>query len=848
MNNDIVREKTMYEEETIISVCVVQGEENFITRIADVRGNELILHAVDLSREYKGFNRDKLYYNRQMEPSLRKGHMGVWKWSVSSNHIEPGKERVSSEYQKYLSPVEVVDCRDKTKEELQVILKDGTLPQCSHQRMLWFRNGSREQGILCEPSKLEQTDNGVRIKGNVYGLPCYDIKESDLLRTRSTLGISERCLYRFLQLPQDSGYLSVRSPAKAVKDLLVKRLNWKFVKDHSLGTREDHKKFRRWMEVLPEQDIIEDIADCCHYSKREADACWKIFVDHIKQYVRCEDIETKVLQGLLEEDGNLQMRLKEEWHNTHRQELEREKTEYRKHRTEFEVERNTLEKEREELKAEQARLQREVEEAKACLDNVREEAKRYEELGRKSLEQVREKLSLAREEAAEFLANLALFGTPGEAASVSSITGRSTLMTRFLPGIVPKEWEPVVSVEEELEELKENLRQAGTDKEHLAELAAYLYGAFQNKTPLLLAGPQGIFVANAISCSMTGRYAAVLDCCGEWDSTLLDMARAQYLRRTPILLEALEKQLDEEGVLFREPYIESSPAYATVPNGLSHAALPGWMKDFFSRLSQASLGVYAKPFRHQVSALEQSVAGKDLFVSTGTGSGKTECFMWPLIAKLTREAHDSPRTWEKRGVRCIIMYPMNALVSDQISRLRRLLGDQEGRFVDLFREYAGSHARRPQFGMYTGRTPYPGPEKRLGEDQALAKTLARVLGNNRSSSYLEGLRKQGRIPAKADLAAFVAHLREGRHVTDPEDAELITRFEMQTTSPDILITNYSMLEYLLFRPREKNIWEDTRNWVNSSLENRLLFVIDEAHMYKGASGGGSCFAAEASLS
>lgn len=515
----------MYEEETIISVCVVQGEENFITRIADVRGNELILHAVDLSREYKGFNRDKLYYNRQMEPSLRKGHMGVWKWSVSSNHIEPGKERVSSEYQKYLSPVEVVDCRDKTKEELQVILKDGTLPQCSHQRMLWFRNGSREQGILCEPSKLEQTDNGVRIKGNVYGLPCYDIKESDLLRTRSTLGISERCLYRFLQLPQDSGYLSVRSPAKAVKDLLVKRLNWKFVKDHSLGTREDHKKFRRWMEVLPEQDIIEDIADCCHYSKREADACWKIFVDHIKQYVRCEDIETKVLQGLLEEDGNLQMRLKEEWHNTHRQELEREKTEYRKHRTEFEVERNTLEKEREELKAEQARLQREVEEAKACLDNVREEAKRYEELGRKSLEQVREKLSLAREEAAEFLANLALFGTPGEAASVSSITGRSTLMTRFLPGIVPKEWEPVVSVEEELEELKENLRQAGTDKEHLAELAAYLYGAFQNKTPLLLAGPQGIFVANAISCSMTGRYAAVLDCCGEWDSTLLDMAR-----------------------------------------------------------------------------------------------------------------------------------------------------------------------------------------------------------------------------------------------------------------------------------------------------------------------------------
>lgn len=312
---------------------------------------------------------------------------------------------------------------------------------------------------------------------------------------------------------------------------------------------------------------------------------------------------------------------------------------------------------------------------------------------------------------------------------------------------------------------------------------------------------------------------------------------AQYLRRTPVLLEALEGRLEQENVLFREPYIESSPAYESVPDGLSRALLPDWMKDFFSRLSREGLGVYANPFRHQVSALEQAVAGKDLFVSTGTGSGKTECFMWPLMATLAREAHDSPKTWEDRGVRCIIMYPMNALVSDQVSRLRRLLGDHEGRFLSIFRQCTSSTARRPQFGMYTGRTPYPGPESRLGEDQALAKTLSRVIGSNGSSPHIEGLRKQGRIPAKEDLAAFVAHLRDGRHVTDPEDAELITRFEMQATSPDILITNYSMLEYLLFRPREKNIWEDTRKWLDLSQENRLLFVIDEAHMYKGASGG-----------
>ena len=66
---------------------------------------------------------------------------------------------------------------------------------------------------------------------------------------------------------------------------------------------------------------------------------------------------------------------------------------------------------------------------------------------------------------------------------------------------------------------------------------------------------------------------------------------------------------------------------------------------------------------------------------------------------------------------------------------------------------------------------------------------------------------------------------------------MITRFEMQQFCPDILITNYSMLEYMLLRPREQNIWNSTREWLNESPENKLLFIIDEAHMYRGSSGG-----------
>lgn len=128
-------------------------------------------------------------------------------------------------------------------------------------------------------------------------------------------------------------------------------------------------------------------------------------------------------------------------------------------------------------------------------------------------------------------------------------------------------------------------------------------------------------------------------------SELENYIKAQYFGKSPLLLSAVGSRLDEEGLLYQKPYIESSPAYENVPDGLRTLKnMPQWQKDFFVQLSRAGLGVYPSPFRHQLDALDAAVAGDDLFISTGTGSGKTECFMWPLLAKLSAEAHDSPQT------------------------------------------------------------------------------------------------------------------------------------------------------------------------------------------------------------
>jgi ATP-dependent helicase YprA (DUF1998 family) len=316
---------------------------------------------------------------------------------------------------------------------------------------------------------------------------------------------------------------------------------------------------------------------------------------------------------------------------------------------------------------------------------------------------------------------------------------------------------------------------------------------------------------------------------------LIRYLTTQYLGKNRLLREAVAPILKQRGILWQSPYIELPMDYEKSVGGFGALGLSAALQGFFNHLAENKLGVFPEPFRHQTESLTSFLAGNDVFVATGTGSGKTECFLWPILAKLFMEAHQMPQLWARRGVRTLILYPMNALVADQIGRLRRVLGSET--FAPIFR--AGqNYLRLPQFGMYTGRTPYPGDRNKT-DDQALAKSLTDFLpGHGFSIDDWTTLKKEGRIPSKNDLAAFVKHLENNNlGETSPYDAELMTRFEMQKTPPDILITNYSMLEYMLFRPRESTIWSDTRAWLRANTENRLLIVLDEAHMYRGASGG-----------
>jgi len=331
---------------------------------------------------------------------------------------------------------------------------------------------------------------------------------------------------------------------------------------------------------------------------------------------------------------------------------------------------------------------------------------------------------------------------------------------------------------------------------------------------------------------------------------LKNYIKSDYLANSETLLlyaeDILGNDCNDDINIAKEPYIETSSSYKKVIDGIKIADIPENVREVLLKLVNANLGIYSTPFEHQVRALTGALDGKDLFVSTGTGSGKTECFLWPIIAREVKEALDRPKDFSLPAVRTLIIYPMNALVSDQLARFRKIMGSEE--FINIFTTSLGTE-RIPHFGMYTGRTPYSGESKKQSNIQ-LAETFRAhyLIDENASPSEIEiqkrrieGLKSINKYPVRyggdAGLKIFIENLEKGIHNPGLLDAEYITRFEIQQNTPDILITNYSMLEYMLMRQLEAGIWDNTKKWLEKSEDNRLMVVLDEAHMYRGSSGG-----------
>ncbi len=232
---------------------------------------------------------------------------------------------------------------------------------------------------------------------------------------------------------------------------------------------------------------------------------------------------------------------------------------------------------------------------------------------------------------------------------------------------------------------------------------------------------------------------------GQIQSGLRDYINTTFPITNLVFKDSLKNMLSEPKIVFHEPYVA--------------VRLPFRVAEGAENIFQSIHPVYT-PYVHQQKAFMRLTGedGRSTLVATGTGSGKTECFLYPILEYCYRHRGEN-------GIKALIIYPMNALAADQAKRMAELINTSP--------ELKEAKVR---VGMYVG-----------GSEKNATKMM---------------------MPDKV--------------ITDHET--------LLASPPDILMTNYKMLDYLLVRPKDADLWK----W--NQPETLKYIAVDELHTFDGAQG------------
>lgn len=577
------------------SLCCVKkpmGSSGELLRLADI-----VDGVIQTQRRSDAPDRDIIYTQDRSKPER---FIGIWNWRVDYNPRSGQENYVTSSYDQWQEPTEVIlDPNVETIEELRDHLLHGIEAVPAGKKALFaFFDFGCYRGVLCTEKVLLVQDEKTKLKGDAASLPIYEFSEQEMI------GVKGLCFLANINIGTPKSFLRIIDPLEAVKNAVL--LRSPIAKLKSWMTIRESREMRTFLQEMPTIDFYQEIADACACSLDEAAAYTDTFVQRAETYLNGDDIESEILESVMNHSSSLLERCRtlneETWKKEHRTELEAAQEELRQ------IKADVLQQ-----TEQRAQLTDQLEQVQKYAANLSLEIAQKEKLAADVEAKVAQRINAARKDAAEFISEMAF--------TTSAVTGpfiptASASQVLFQPGSSlttdliehQESWDAIRTIWEGLEG-------AGVGEDYSLEFAAYLYAAYTARIPLLLAGPNGHDIVDALSVALWGKTASILRCEGEYSpKTIEDLLNGDdgkvvavqnllhtgWIDHIPELLRMKEKFF-----VVLHPFAED---LMIEPKGLYNYLLPVLTEPFVDRAASRnfSSGCFCNDFPQCTHAKPQS--------------------------------------------------------------------------------------------------------------------------------------------------------------------------------------------------------------------------------------------------
>lgn len=434
------------------------------------------------------------------------GTIGVWRWNEDENHYVTVQRNLAFQL------IQVIMLQAANETSLVEAVKNG-VPEnfiADDILLVYQSDAERYVGLYCHKSDFVQNGTAYYLRDDVYSLPMYKFSGYPFI------SVGEYIFYRKPYLGTIESYVQVKSPDEIIKNLLLQRMTWANMKQEGI-VRHNFQHIKNLLGKMMIPSFYEEVGEACDCSLVEAKELVADFIDKSNRHISGKDVANSVIADVIESNDDLRKRMNE---ISYKRWLEENKESITAKNHELEE----IDKKLAEKQSEVDELQKNEKNLIAEIDSLEKELSTKQEMSTQLDVEVRKNIQNAEKNVSSFLVDLMMkYGLHTE---TKALDAKAKTKSLFNPGSkLEKEPDTFIDKTDFLYNLSENLQSAGIAEEYTSKLSYYLYAAYLQRFPIMLAGPNGEAVADAFSCTVNNQLAGKVDFHGDFDSNTFSMIR-----------------------------------------------------------------------------------------------------------------------------------------------------------------------------------------------------------------------------------------------------------------------------------------------------------------------------------